>query len=299
MIQKIVIIGTGLIGASIGLALREAGFHGHITGIDSSFEEQSTALRLRAVSEIRIDQLGERLALEEADLIILAVPVLAILDWMHRLAPVLGPHQLVTDTGSTKLQISQTAARLFNSATAARFLPGHPMAGKESGGAALAEANLFDGAMWLFTPAPGHGPSEIEQEWRGWVGRFGARTLDMTLDMDAARHDELCAWVSHLPQMLSTALAALLEDTFGKDPGRRAEIDAIGGRALRETTRLGASPYSMWRDVALTNTEPLAATLLALEQRLQHIRENLKTPELREEFLLANKFRGRGQPTRR
>ena len=105
--------------------------------------------------------------------------------------------------------------------------------------------------------------------------------------MDAARHDEVCAWVSHLPQMLSTALSALLEDRFGDAP----EIAAIGGRALRETTRLGASPYSMWRDVAMTNTEPIADTLLALEQRLMHVRENLRTPELREEFLLANEFR--------
>jgi prephenate dehydrogenase len=109
------------------------------------------------------------------------------------------------------------------------------------------------------------------------------------MDLDAARHDVLCAWVSHLPQMLSTALAALLEDEFGD----AAEIAAIGGRALRETTRLGASPYSMWRDVAMTNTEPIADTLLALEQRLAHLRENLRTPELRDEFALANKFRAR------
>jgi prephenate dehydrogenase len=111
------------------------------------------------------------------------------------------------------------------------------------------------------------------------------------MDLDAARHDEICAWVSHLPQMLSTALAALLEDTFGSDPTGRAEIAAIGGRALRETTRLGASPYSMWRDIALSNTEPIAASLHALEQRLAHLRENLRTPELKEEFRLANEFR--------
>jgi prephenate dehydrogenase len=107
--------------------------------------------------------------------------------------------------------------------------------------------------------------------------------------MDPVKHDELCAWVSHLPQMLSTALAALLEDKFGDAP----EIAAIGGRALKETTRLGASPYSMWRDVALTNTGPVADTLLALEQRLQHVRENLRTPGLRDEFALANRFRQR------
>jgi prephenate dehydrogenase len=158
------------------------------------------------------------------------------------------------------------------------------MAGKESGGAMLAEPTLFNNAMWLFTPVEGES-APIEKEWRMWVGLFGTRSLDM----DAARHDEMCAWVSHLPQMLSTALSALLEERFGDAP----EIAAIGGRALRETTRLGASPYSMWRDVALTNTEPIADTLLALEQRLTHVRENLKTPGLRDEFSLANRFRSR------
>jgi len=196
---------------------------------------------------------------------------------------VLRTGQLVTDVGSTKVEIVELARQLYLGETAS-FLPGHPMAGKELGGALLAEAKLFDGAMWLFTPI-GSEMTAIEKEWRGWVGCFGSRTLDM----EAARHDEMCAWVSHLPQMLSTALAALLEERFGDAP----EIAAIGGRALRETTRLGASPYSMWRDVAMTNTEPIADTLLALEQRLQHVRENLRTPELREEFSLANKFRQR------
>jgi prephenate dehydrogenase len=115
-------------------------------------------------------------------------------------------------------------------------------------------------------------------------------------DLDPGHHDEVCAWVSHLPQMLSTALAALLEDTFAADAEKLAAVQAIGGRALRETTRLGASPYSMWRDVALTNTEPIAASLHALEQRLAHLRENLRTPELREEFATANRFRAVKKP---
>lgn len=162
------------------------------------------------------------------------------------------------------------------------------MAGKESGGASLAEAQLFRGATWLFTPAhPVEHP--LATEWRSWVERFGCVVRDLPPD----RHDEVCAWVSHLPQMLSTALAALLQDTFAGDPESMAAVQAIGGRALRETTRLGASPYSMWRDVALTNTEPLAQTLHALEQRLAHLRENLRTPELREEFARANQFRAR------
>jgi prephenate dehydrogenase len=288
MIQRIVIIGTGLIGASVGLALREAGFAGEIAGFDASAAELVAARDAGAIDRFARSRAEVLEEARGADVIVLAVPVLAILDWMHLLAPMLRAGQLVTDVGSTKLQITEAAAKLFP-AGGASFLPGHPMAGKESGGAALAEANLFRDAIWLFTPAGDRPATAIEEEWRGWVAKFGARTLDL----DAARHDEICAWVSHLPQMLSTALAALLEDTFGKDEARRAEIDAIGGRALRETTRLGASPYSMWRDVALSNTEPVAATLLALEQRLQHIRENLKTPELRDEFLLANRFRSR------
>jgi prephenate dehydrogenase len=291
MIDRIVIVGTGLIGTSIGLALKAAGFAGTVIGIDGNPAELSAALFSNALDSVASSELERQEALERADLIVLAVPVLGVLDWMQRLAPVLKPYQLVTDAGSTKLQIAELARQLYNGEETARFLPGHPMAGKESGGAGLAEATLFENAKWLFTPLEESGAAAhpIELEWRGWVERFGAHALDL----DPARHDELCAWVSHLPQMLSTALAALLEDTFAGDPQAQAEIAAIGGRALRETTRLGASPYSMWRDVALSSTEPIAQTLHALEQRLAHLRENLRTPELKEEFRLANQFRRR------
>ena len=289
MMQRVFIVGTGLIGASVGLALRAAGFTGEIVGTGPTAATLKTAQQIGAIDRwVASDRAIEAVA--ASDVILLAGPVLSILDWMQRFAPVLAEHQLVTDVGSTKLQILEHAAKQgYNQPGRARFLPGHPMAGKESGGAALAEAALFQNAMWLFTPAPGAQPIELETEWRAWVGKFGARMMDL----DAARHDEICAWVSHLPQMLSTALAALLEDTFAHDSARRAEIAAIGGRALRETTRLGASPYSMWRDIALTNSEPIAQTLHALEQRLAHLRENLRTPELKEEFRLANDFRAK------
>jgi prephenate dehydrogenase len=298
MINRILIVGTGLIGASTGLALRAAGFSGHITGAGPTESTLTTALQMGAIDHFlppaELTHAHPPIA-READLILLAGPILSILDWMHRLAPVLGEGQMVTDVGSTKVQIAALAQQLFNRPGRARFLPGHPMAGKESGGAALAEPTLFHNAMWLFTPlaglgAPDSGPSHpLEAEWRDWVAKFGARTMDL----DPARHDELCAWVSHLPQMLSTALAALLEETFDTDAKGREEIAAVGGRALREMTRLGASPYSMWRDIALSNTEPIAQTLHALEQRLAHLRENLRTPELKEEFRLANEFRAR------
>jgi prephenate dehydrogenase len=288
MLQNVTIIGTGLIGTSIALALRDAGYSGEISAWDAEFSALEVAYRSGAdvspcgnsPSTINPPQPG---------LVILAGPVLSILDWMTKLQDACGEDVLITDVGSTKVQITALAEKIYNRPGSAHFLPGHPMAGKESGGAALAEAGLFHGAMWLFTPPARMKASVLEGEWRDWVAKFGARTMDL----DAARHDEICAWVSHLPQMLSTALAALLEETFANDSTGREEIAAIGGRALRETTRLGASPYSMWRDIALSNTDAIAATLHALEQRLAHVRENLRTPELREEFRLANEFRKR------
>ena len=121
------------------------------------------------------------------------------------------------------------------------------MAGKERGGAALGDAELFRGAVWLFTddPAAQRSPhsAELVKGWREWVAAMGSKTLDL----DPARHDELVAWVSHLPQFVATALSALLEEEVGDAP----ELKDVGGRALREMTRLGASPYSMWRDIAL------------------------------------------------
>lgn len=287
MIERVFIAGTGLIGASVGLALSEAGFTGEIIGSGPTEATLETARQMGAIDRW-VPRTQAEAEAATADLVLLAGPVLAIEDWMQRLALVCGERTLITDVGSTKAQIAALGAKLYNQPGKVRFLPGHPMAGKESGGAALAEASLFRGAMWLFTPQPGVEPSEIEAEWRAWVAKFGARTMDL----DPARHDELVAWVSHLPQMLSTALAALLEETFA-DAAARDQIAAIGGRALRETTRLGASPYSMWRDIAMTNSGPIAETLHALEQKLAHIRENLRTPELKEEFRLANEFRTR------
>jgi prephenate dehydrogenase len=287
--ERVVIVGTGLIGASVGLALRAAGFEGTIIGIDTNHEEALEAKRLGAIDRAvaPVDRAVEVCA--TGDVVVLAVPVMGIMNWIDKLGPALGPRTLVTDTGSTKQAICEVARTSFVGVGKARFLPGHPMAGKESGGAALAEAALFQGAMWLFTPMDAY-ETDLEREWRGWVTKFGCRTMDL----DAGRHDRICAWVSHLPQMVSTAMAAMFEDEFAREPAMAEQFRLIGGRAMREMTRLGASPYSMWRDVAQTNTVPIAASLYALEQQLAHLRENLKTPELREEFVKANRFR-RGQ----
>ena len=284
MIERIAILGTGLLGTSVGLALRAAGFRGAITGWNRGAEGAQVALAAKAIDSIAADPLQ---AARESDVTVLAVPIYATLDLMEQLGPVLGCDHLVTDVGSTKRKICEAAARLFNTRDRAAFLPGHPMAGKERGGAALGDADLFRGAVWLFTDDPAAERSAhsaaLVKGWREWVAAMGSKTIDL----DPVRHDELVAWVSHLPQFVATALSALLQEEVGDAP----ELKDVGGRGLREMTRLGASPFSMWRDIAYTNTEAVQAALLALEQRLTHLRENLHTPALRDEFEQANRFR--------
>ena len=289
-LERVLILGTGLLGASTGLALRAAGFTGSITGWDKDEKQSGIALALNAIHAVAPDPLK---AARNNQLIVLATPVYAILDWMEQLSGVLEQEQLVTDVGSTKALITVTGNRLFNQPGRAGFLPGHPMAGKEVGGAAEADAALFRDAVWIFTTDPWISEKKegdiapvaasLGMEWMQWIRAIGSRVIEL----EASRHDELVAWVSHLPQFLSTALTALLQTELGDAP----ELTAVGGRALREMTRLGSSPYSMWRDVAYTNTEAVATAIHALEQRLAHLRENLRTPELRDEFELANRFR--------
>jgi prephenate dehydrogenase len=284
MIERIAILGTGLLGTSVGLALRAAGFSGSIVGWNRSAEAAHTALEMGAIDSVspHLLQVGR-----ECDVVLIAAPILATLDIMEQLHGLLGPDQLVTDVGSTKADLAAAGMRLYNQAGRAAFLPGHPMAGKERGGAALGDAGLFRGAVWIFTDDAKAQRTDrataLVRAWREWVAAMGAKIVDL----DAKRHDELVAWVSHLPQFASTAMSALLEDQVGDAP----EIKDVGGRALREMTRLGASPFSMWRDIAHTNRENIEQVLLAFEQRLAHIRENLRTPELREEFERGNRFR--------
>lgn len=284
--DRIAILGSGLIGTSVGLALRAHGFAGSIIGWDRDPKQLEVALDRGAIDEAAgCSEQDGLAAAAKCDLVLLSVPVLAILDWVGKLAPHLNPRQLVTDVGSVKQAVSDLAEPLYGSAAQPGFLPGHPMAGKETFGAAEADASLFNNAVWLFTPFASH---PLAGEWRQWVSRFGCRLIEI----EAARHDEVCAWVSHLPQMLSTAFSALLVEHFGDSD----EFRRIGGRALREMTRLGASPYSMWRDIALTNSDAISAALLALEQELAHLRENLRSPELRREFSAANRLRQHNQP---
>ena len=274
-IRQITIVGTGLIGGSLGLAFKKAGFRGKIVGCDSK-AVLSRAKRARAIDVGLADPVE---ASKGSDVVVLATPVGSIIELIERLAPRISPSTLLTDVGSTKGEIVSRAVKAFGSDrdAARRFLAGHPMAGKENSGIAFADAGLFHGAVWFVTPLPGQKlKSGVVGEYLKLVKKTGARIAEL----DAAEHDQLCAWISHVPQMISTALAATLVEEYGE----RAPLLESGGRALREMTRIAASPYSMWRDIAITNKNQIAEALLKLEWRLGHIRENLDTRALEEEF---------------
>src|SRR5271157_5244710 len=278
-IQQITIVGTGLIGGSLGLALRQHGFQGRIVGCDQP-EVLETAITRGAIDRGGTDV---KQAIRGSDVVVLATPVGAILSLFEKLAPTLPIPTLITDTGSTKQQFAERARMVLGALAGERVLPGHPMAGKELGGIENADPELFRDATWLITPvAPNRRYTAQQQQYIELLGSIGARVIAI----DPERHDRLCAWISQLPQMISTALASLLREEFGDEKA----IAQIGGRALQEMTRIAHSPYSMWRDIALTNTENLEEALLRYEQQLAHLRENLSGPGLRELFELANQF---------
>jgi prephenate dehydrogenase len=284
--KQVTIIGTGLIGGSIGLALKKRHLAGRIIGCDRA----PILERARNCGAIEGGSIYPAEAIRGSDLVVLATPVIRILDLIDRLGPAISAKTLVTDVGSTKAEIVQRAAKSFGTNAAHGFLAGHPMAGKEQAGVEFADADLFEGAAWLFTPLPDQNVhTGLCGEFIHCAGRIGAKTAVV----DASDHDRFCAWISHLPQMISTALAAALVDEFGPD----APILDIGGRALRDMTRISGSPYSMWRDIAITNRKNLSDVLLKLEQRLAHIRENLDSKQLADEFEKAHQLRKK--PARR
>jgi prephenate dehydrogenase len=279
-IRQITIIGTGLVGGSLGLALKKHHFTGRIVGSDRA----PVLERAREKGAIDEGITNPADAVRGSQVVVLAAPVGAIIDLISHLGPALPAKTLLTDVGSTKAEVVARAVKVFGKQVGRRFLAGHPMAGKEQCGVEFADADLFQGAAWLFTLSPGQDVYEgLSGEFLEWVEKIGARIAGM----EPAAHDELCAWISHLPQMISTALAAALVEEYGED----APLLEAGGRALREMTRISASPYSMWRDVALTNKKNIADALLKLEQRLAHIRENLGTRELAMEFERAHQLR--------
>jgi prephenate dehydrogenase len=274
--KSVAIVGTGLIGASLGLALRKSGFDGAIVGVSS---EPAIAAAIACGAIDRGAPLSD--AVSQADFVFLSQTIGRILDTIRHIDPLVKPGALVTDAGSTKCEIVDAARQ---SIARCQFLGGHPMAGKETRGAAGADADLFRGRTWALTPDE---RSDLEtpaaRDFRTWLERIGARAIVL----DADEHDRVVSLTSHLPQLASTALAALLAD---------APHLAVSGSGLVDMTRLALSSYDLWRDILATNSEHIDRALSAYIQELEHIRENLRTRQLQREFergaAIAGRVRG-------
>lgn len=245
--QVVTIAGVGLIGGSFALALRKAGFRGRMIGV-SSPRTVKAALERGAIDEAL--PLAEAAA--QSDVVFLAQPIETILTTLEVLDQHVRPGTLITDAGSTKAAIVKRAAETMQRG---RFVGGHPMAGKEARGVEAADADLFQGRPWVLTAH--------EPELEAWIARIGARLVILA----AAEHDRLVGMVSHLPQLLSTALAS----TFAQEP----DVVRVAGPAAIDLTRLALSPYDIWRDILATNTAEIDAALARFIARLTEIRENL------------------------
>ena len=278
-IERITICGVGLIGGSLGLALKKAGFTGEIVG----YGRPATLERARRVGAIDSGSANLAEAVAEADVIYLSTPILNILELLEKLPPLVKKEALITDAGSTKAVICEKGAALFPGKP--WFVGGHPMAGKETTGVESADPDLLRGACYALTPFSRHHlDPPVVQAFVEWLDRIGARLLIL----DAEVHDEIVTWTSHLPQIVSTALAvAVLENVkFPED----LELSAGG---LRDASRLAESSYRVWRDICFTNSESLERAITALTQVLEHLRDHLRTRELEEAFERANELRRR------
>lgn len=265
------IVGVGLIGGSFALALRKAGFTGEILGVSSPAAVE--AARASGVIDrgVSLEEAAER-----AGLIYLAQPVDRILETLVRLGPIAPPGCLITDAGSTKAAIVRQATVHVR---AARFLGGHPMAGKESRGVESAEADLFVGRPYVLMPT--EGPDDVlEAEFAGWLSRIGAHVLTMS----AEQHDAAVAWSSHLPQIVSTALATTLKRVGNPD------IELVVGPGLLDMTRLALSSPDLWKSILETNRGPVVAALESFITQLTELKNCLEEEQIVALFTEASVF---------
>lgn len=267
--RTVAIVGVGLIGGSFGLALRKAGFDGELIGVSSP---RALAAGLEAGAIDRggtFEEIGQ-----SADLIYLSQPVDRILSTIPLLAEVAHANCLITDAGSTKTPIVDAAA----AARLKQFIGGHPIAGKEQRGVGAADADLFRKRPYVLTPVAED--TSRTSEFRSWLGRIGANVIDMS----PGEHDATVALTSHLPQLLSSALAA----TLAKQDNRN--LDQVFGQGLLDMTRLALSAPDVWGSILSTNSEAITNALDSFLSSLYDLRNSIGLPELESRFTVARGF---------
>ncbi len=257
---RVALLGLGLMGASLGMALRLAKAATLVVGYDAG---PGVAERARERGAIDCACWDVAEAVTGADLIVLAAPICAVPDLLSTMAPALAPHALVTDLGSVKANIVTCAERTLPQSD--RFIGGHPMTGSERSGVDAARADLFAGCVWALTPT-GCTAAETTARLAWMIHRLGATPLLL----DTAEHDAAVALVSHLPRIAAIGLALTVASSASWP---LAQELAAGG--FRDTTRVAASGPVTSRDICLNNTPALLATLDAYVETLSALRSRI------------------------
>ena len=258
---KVLIFGVGLIGASFARGLKAAKAADEIVGFGRTPKSLKAAYDLGIIDEVGINPGAD---VREADLILVATPVGQMPEIFQRIAPYLSAHTIVTDAGSTKSDVVE-AARVAFGDKIGQFVPGHPIAGAETSGAAASKADLYQGRKVVLTPLLENAVADIDKVKRAWE-LCGA---DVRI-LDADTHDRVIAAVSHLPHLLAYALV----DEFARRPNADQLFD-YAAAGFRDFTRIAASHPEMWRDISLANRTALLAELDRYGAALMRIRQAL------------------------
>jgi prephenate dehydrogenase len=265
--NRVTIIGCGLIGASFALALRQASACARIAGWDASPSVLDDAVRNGVIDEV--DQAfamdGATHGVSSSDLIYLAMPVREIIEFLRERGRQIKLDAVITDAGSTKVEICH-AARLYLG-EAQQFVGGHPVAGSHLQGLAHARSDLFAGAPYVLVTDADQDERHARTALKETLDLLGARVTSMT----AVEHDRVMSLVSHLPQIVSSALAAVT-----RDQSDAKALISLSGAGYRDMTRLASSSWSMWGDILATNSSETAAALNALVERLTAVRDELR-----------------------
>jgi prephenate dehydrogenase len=255
--ERVAIVGTGLIGTSIAMAAARVG--STVSGWDADADTLGLAAERTGLREAR--SLED--AVVRADIVVVCSPVPSIPELVaHALA--VAPMAIVTDAGSIKGPVVRDVASLAG-ADAARFIGGHPMGGSERSGPEHASASLVDGIVWVLTPDGGaEAEAEAVASLEAWIQRIGGRPMRMS----AERHDRLVAFVSHLPQIASTALMGLAATEEADEP----DILLLAAGGFRDLTRLASSNPALWSQILLSNRDAIAEAIDLFSARLADLR---------------------------
>lgn len=257
MIERLCIIGVGLMGGSLGLALKAKGACGHIVGCSRNKENLQKAVKLGAIDTFNSD-LAE--AVRGCDTVMLAVPMQSMLPVLELIAPVLSNDTVITDVGSAKMAVLDAAKTAFGQLPEG-LVPAHPVAGNENSGVEAAVADLYAGRRVILTPHSGSSEQAIATVTQLWEA-CGAEVTQM----DAEAHDHILAATSHLPHLLAFSLVRELANSPHHD-----DIFRYASGGLRDFTRIAESDPVMWRDICLSNKDAILSAIDRYREELDRL----------------------------